>query len=250
MKFNFKKEILIAILPIFGYIAAYNYEIGYFSSFNLPDTLVQIKIEQFVSFTLLITLLIFSAVGAADFFYAFSHDKDKHPIAHNIIKLTWVPIAGVLLIWYLDIPSMNKFLPLFIGLFVASLTIYILMILFPRGDMKSLSFLDRLRWKEAKTIKQKQPSILDKIPFFQEIATILLAIYAVSFFAQAIGAKSGFDTKKYVVFKFDGREYALIRDYGNKKIATRTSNGNFTNQFLLVESLENIVFSVKDLNHK
>lgn len=247
MKLNFKKEILIALLPAFGYLTAYNYEFGYLSSFNLPETLIQIKLEQLVSFTVLFSIFVFVVIGVMEFIYNFYHLGSNQPIARNIIKITWPFMVGAFIAWYFDIPDFNKYLPLFLGLIIFSIAIYFVLSLFPTKENKKYTLRERLSLD--KKSNHKTPSVLDVVPFSREIDLILILITTLSFFSQAIGKKAGLSTNKYIVFRYHENEYAMIRDYGDKKVAVKVVQGKFTDEYILVQSSDNLMFGVKSLSH-
>lgn len=248
MKFKIKEGIIITIIPLFGYLATYNFEVGYLKSFNLPNELAQIKIESLITFSVTITLFILTLVGTVDLLYPYYKNPDKNPLLHGIVRMTYIFLFGIFIIFYFNTPSQKQFLPIFIVLLFFSLIVYFLP-LFLRGGGKKLSFFDRV--KSLNESKQKQQeksiSILDKIPFKVEMSVFILSILVIAWLGQLAGEKVGTDAKRFISFDYKGDQYAVIRIYNDEKLAIKIRGNKLTDEYIFLqkESLKFQIIEVK-----
>ena len=97
--------------------------------------------------------------------------------------------------------------------------------------------------------EERQPSILDDLPFSREIGLFFISIFVIATLGQVVGQKQGADITKFITFNYSGNKYALIRDYTDKKIAVKIFDNKLTKDYIFLEKGNNLEFNISKINH-
>ncbi len=182
MRLNLKDTILIALLPFYGYIAAYAYEVGYLSSFNLPSLLAQVRIESLVIFTTSVILTLFALFALVNAVLPIYKAQETYPILKIFIRDTYI-LGIIIFITIYFYPPGIKYIPVFIGISVLNLLFSFGLPQFVYRKEKNLTFTDKLRKDQsvkAEIKKSKEnskiPSLMSNEIVFNVISLALIAV--------------------------------------------------------------------------
>src|SRR3989344_6519204 len=129
-RINIPSSILVALVPIIGYVAAYFYQFGYYSVFGVPEYLISANIENAIKST---SLLILVGVVIGGFIFLVnkmpeSKNKDeKKTKSTSIAETNIVFVIFVLLIGWLSFSiqgvsfSLKIIIPVIFTIFLLSL---------------------------------------------------------------------------------------------------------------------------------
>lgn len=243
-------QVIVAVLPFYGYIAAYSYDEGYLSSFALPSQLVQVRIESLVTFTGSFILFFFIVVGLMNFVDDFYKEPNKHLLVRDVIELTYIPLILILSAFYFDILLFWKSFPFAAALLAISLLAYFIIPIFKFKD-KKLSYSEKLALDRAERKRKSRPS---KNSFFfssepvRYVFIFILLAFTTIFVANLLGSRDAEKKNKFIIFSKNNQEYGLIRKYGNELIGIKINNGKFTNEYLLLKEMDTVEFTNRDVS--
>ena len=252
MKANIHPSIIVAILPFYGYIAAYSYEVGYFSALNLPPQLAQVRIESLVSFTGYLIFVVFIVVGFLSYIDPFYKDRSKHHIARDLIRLSYIPVILIAVAIYFEIPEFERGIPFAIGLFAIGWITYFVFPLFKYRKMKK-SYSEKLLLFAKRSAERKNKSDSSEKSFFfssdlfRVFSILALTVYGTLIVANILGESAGQKSKEFMVFSYKDSEYAFIRSYGNEKIGIKIVDGKLTKEYLLLNNDNEINFVLRNV---
>ena len=201
----FQKEgLLLAIVPLLGYMLAYIYELSYANRMGLPDDLIYISIEMILYSTIL--LIVFFSTTAALFFLLqkytnFLDDAYKKWIFIQILLISIYIIVFSFLIMFLieahfgiDIPEWLEML--IISSIICAMTFFKL-------------FHER---EKAKVMMNFKPGITQLNVMF------LLYIFALLFLASYFGATNANNRSMFYINK-ENEGYLIVQLYNDTLIS-------------------------------
>lgn len=216
---NFGKQLLLVILPFYGYLVAFIFEQGYISYFGIPSQLIRITIENIV----LAIIGVFSGLSIYIFLSDFIapiinvfYKGRKNPI----MKAVYITSIETIIISAIFLPFLNttllRKLLIFLGLALyLSFNNFIIPIIFAK---KGLSFSQKLESEDKVVINRI--SLINIISQGDNRLSLLLII-AVVFLIMSYQAGSYLAStqKDFLSFQINGEKNVIIREYGQKYVA-------------------------------
>ncbi len=255
MKINISQAIIIALLPFYGYIAAYYYEVGYLASFNLPPMLIQIRPESLLNFvqaTFFPFLLTYALLVVLWPIYKIRH---KYPLLKALIQVLFMPLSITIVILYIDISSLKQYYQILIFFFLMNTVLYIGIPLLQFRKEK-ISLIEKIRKSdeaEANSNSSWGHSFNKDILFSSQRA---LSIFLLAFLAfivyivgEMIGLRNGRMETQFLTFTRDNEKYALVKDYDNEKIAVKIKNSRFTSEYILLDNINELKLTREIILH-
>lgn len=269
-KFALSESLLVALIPIFGYSAAYFYQIGRFQLFKVPTDFIQIGIEKVIVASF-ITLLL-SLVGYLIYLFIkviFSTKEKKKNNSLNGFLIVKDTLAGNLAIAIL-IPPLIAILIFFTTTLDITITmgIYLMILIFIIGvgflpplfkypDTKSYkrkfdkyqdyvyqNKIEQVKKEENKNFSISLIPFADDHPFFNYSVIVIVLLFW-SFISFLSGSANATEIHPIVVV--NEKEYILFGSYNNQHILVgvdvKTKKTN--SEIMLISDGENIIVKMK-----
>lgn len=269
------ENIFIAVIPLFGYIAAFFYAVGKFYTLKVPLEYIQINIElillsSFLTFSILLIVTILSTL--LNKIQSPSKEKyilDGSPVTKVSFRLTIVLIflipiiIAVVFLFFTKLPLLFVFLISFVLLVLLAGASFIPPLLksFPsRSYRQKFDIYYQSQYKEKIKLAKKQmkkktgeSSIFNMVgikennPFLNYVKLSILSILwgVVAFFMGYISVRS----TVFTLTKIETKDYIVLGSYSDKFILVGidTERKITTNEILLVSENNSISLSTEEV---
>lgn len=269
-RIKISEKILIAILPVIGYVAGYFYQIGYYSQFSLPIYLIKVNVEYSIVATLLIAAitiivafiyLIINTSPPKDTKKNIESNKNPSLLRYIIACISFGLFMGIFsynahgvnLLIRILLPPLSTFL-FAVVIFIPPLINYPNTKGYRNKFAKSLE-ADQIRIlaeKEKKAEEAKKNNIQFKLPSDPNILT--LTVLAIFFFyiismAFLIGAVVSGSNQYYYTIKKAGSDFIVFQQGDNQFVAIKVNKLSRKTEpiFLLLPSNQPILLIGQNL---
>lgn len=232
-KFNLSVlALIVSVLPFYGYFIAYVYEMNYLAVYGVPSFEAQISI-----YAVILAVIYFVVICAVCIVVLSQGLKFLDRTSRSFFTFTlvfWLIITGIIsiIVVILFQTSLPK-IPLIAGIAIVSLIImeYIMPILKYRTLKSYRKNVIRYRLGRKKNnLSYKNNRSYYSDTFKAIIALLFLAIFS----AGMLGNFHGRTSNNFYVFEDNKENFALLRSYGNEKIAVKYVKGKILPGFIYI----------------
>jgi len=213
-KFSLSEGVIVTILPVIAYGAAYYFEKGYLQAFNLPEFLIKVSLERFFyALSMMVSVCIFSIAVIDSVLEA--------------IPRRWI------IYWHLSIPAFFLYLPVIVmGIthhktdriidiafsiltIVATVVMVIIYIapFFIDGKEKHLAFLKYINRHDSLRRRKTLSFQIARSPLSFIYLLLFFTALIFPFVASGIGRLVANETADMLVTTIDNKNYAILRKY-------------------------------------
>jgi hypothetical protein len=244
-EFLTKESVIIAALPLFGYVVAIAYEYGYAVYFGYPLSLIVVDLRMTLTSMIFGVLYIYVLLKVFDFISVMSLAEG------DFAKFLRVMLPNYLMAGVLVFASgfSGPFFKLGISLSAIYTVIYGVGVLIDAKKMGVSAAVDKLaKEEEPKPVVTKvryRGQVL--INLFNEYGFMVLIVLGLVFGAGRLAATS---KNQFSSFEIDNETYAIVAIYADSVIGARLKDATLTEEFAVVSKGNDAMTKVGLLNLK
>lgn len=244
-EFLTKESVIVAVLPVFGYVVAIAYEYGYAIYFGYPLSLIVVDLRMTLTSMIFGVLYIYVLLKIFDSISVMSLAEG------NFAKFLRVMLPNYLIAGVLVFASgfSGPFFKLGISLGVIYTLIYGVGVLVDAKKMGISAAVDKLaKEEEPKPVVTKvryRGQVL--INLFNEYGFMVLIVLGLVFGAGRLAATS---KNQFSSFEIDNETYAIVAIYADSVIGARLKDATLVDEFAIVSKGNDAMTKVGLLNLK
>lgn len=231
MIFKIKEKIgdnlLLAIIPVLGYIVALSYEYGYANYFGYPKELIVVDLEMTLSSSLIVAIYLWAIVVALQFYSSmFKKDNFLTVTIRYMFLFSILPFFGMFA---------SAFDPVFVYLFLFSNVIALLFcIISPLFHMKNVSYYEA--YLKCNSNGPVASGSNDGKSNFSYGVVLFILIILIAICSGA-GRMSAEDKKSFHQFTHSKQDYILVAEYSGKIIGAYfdAKAGKYSKEFSIFD---------------
>lgn len=236
----------IAILPFYGYFVAYVFESTYLGALGIPSEFVQINISS--AFLVIVTLILLTTLISviSTFFLPLLKRHRKGFITYPLI-FSGLIISLVLSFVYIFSPSFkSEFFPIasiIFGFYFLNEFIYPIIKFRTFKNYKRHVMEERL-----KKSKIKKSGFGSQNVYFQLVVAIFFVLLLTYTIISSLAGAYVQNYNSFLTFSKNGKNYAIIRNYGNEKIAIEYKGEKLIPGSVYIFNSDEMYLSAKKIN--
>lgn len=241
MKFKMTEGIVIAAFPVFGFISALMFEMGYADAFGYSHELIDIDLKLTLVAMALIALVLAPLVI---YCWAFWWSASRGGAGGRLVSFQMILPLPMLICWYMTgFQSANLAVGLGISVFIAMLPLIKLAYLCLRHDFSmALDIMVAAQRLRAKPEKKAGGS---NVAWYEKAFAVLLlsvCVIALALMARGVGSLVAHNKSAFSMFVSDSKEYVILSAYADRFVVGGIANNAFDgNIYVFAKNSERLI---------
>lgn len=241
MKIKITEGMLIAFFPVFAFLSALAFEMGYADTFDYSHELIDVDLKLMLS---AMTAIVLVLAPLLIYCYCFALAARRGSLGARVVALQMLLPLPMLVAWYMTGFQSHA---IALAIFGAILTWLVPLARFcwlwwRHGFAEAVERIARSQGVKAKPIyplKSPQIAWYDKI-----FALFMLAVFVLilAVMARGVGSFVAHNKSRFSAFISEGKEYAILSAYGDRFVVGGVADGAFDgNVYVFAKNSDRLV---------
>ena len=231
--FLLKESVMISVLSILSFVAAYLFECGYADAFGYAHTFIEIDLKIMVISIFCVALALFPLFLYFWVFLSFGFKREKEP---RLVALKMIVPIPVLIFFYITgfeskIMKWLLIVSALLALWTFIRVVYKARKLGWKQAVSEMAIAQGLKDFEGPRPKGGEPRVIDKIIAY---CVMVLVLVAVGLMVRGVGGGVAHWKSNYQTFILDGEEVAILAAYGERVIVGGVTGDQFNTKLTVV----------------
>lgn len=241
LKEKYGENIILAVIPIVGYIVALFYQYGYANYFEFPLDFIGIDLKMTLTSSLWVAVYLCAIAFFFDFYSSFVGSANVFSkIIKNVLHFSILPFIGMFVTAF----DQSMFF-----LFLVSILIgLILCIVPPLFNMKKIGYKKALiNGLNENNFEGSERSSTPS--FFENYISYFLLLLVFIGVCHGAGKYNAEQKKDFYVFNYEGQKYVLVASYGDYFVASKIEDEKYkiTKEFSIFNPSQQFISGLKKI---